>query len=238
MTKESNTGNIFDMPVQDVLEDKRIAAGIIKSYVPEYAALSVPEIADLITYLPASGSGNMRVTVEDDTWPGGTVRFEAAIPGTGCTGEFLIDVEPSEFDSLMEVQLRELGYFAYLISLTCGGDWEKLENPGKIRFFTVSIYSDPPEGYEDEVLTQSLPGEAIARAAAPAKLQAEIAPIRNYINVVSVFLGQPDPRQEFSLGFANTVFDTNMSAQEKTEKLWDEFGAPMDDELQKAISET
>lgn len=237
MGKKSNTTkSIFDMRTQDALEDKRIVAGIVKSFVPEYAALSVQEIADLITYLPTMSAAQTSTAGEESTSLGGTVRFEAAMPGSGHTGEFLVDVVPSAFDSLMEAQLRDLGYLAYLISLTCDGDWDKLENAGDKRFFTVSVYRNPPEGYEDDVLMQSLPGDAITRNGAPAQLRSEIGAVPNYVTMVSVFLGNADPAQEFSLGFANTVFDTEMSSEEKMRRLWDEFGLPMDEDLPDEIS--
>lgn len=240
---------IFDANAKKILQHKEVAAGILKDIVPQYKGLTIPQIVPLLEYDVHEDSKDTEehpllqgiandVTSNEEGEIRYDSRFTAKYPGSGRPIDFLTCFEPHKMkESYSELLAREIVSLCRMITTQYGVHFTAADYDQVRSAFAVWIIADARVDLRNRMFVSSFPTpESLSLSKVPKDIQQEWLPFSNYMNLVTVFLGDVDTATEPLVQFLDVLFSLKEDPTTKLNRLHNDFGLTVTKPLEKEIN--
>lgn len=240
---------LYDKACKEVLSEKGIISHILKTCVKEYENVPIEDIVNkYIQGTPevektlVQSDGNIfhieSIQTEDFSEGGRPVffdvRFTALAPGTEDLIELIINIEAqNDFYPGYPLLKRGIYYCSRMISSQYGTIFTKSHYEKIKKVYSIWVCTNSSTEWEYNIARYGIMEESLV-----GKMKANPAHY-DLLSVVMICLGKKQYTElEGLLRLLNIVFvDNNLSQQEKTKKLSDEFSIKMTPKLERGVKE-
>ena len=250
-TEETVEDLRYDKNVKNVLAIRQILAPILKKTVSAFQHLSLEVIAnDCIEGTPwvgevpvDPGRTNRRFhrrippkirgsqteqSDRDEGWVTFDVLFYAQVPGTGERIKFIINVEAQRQNTNYKQIKRAVFYATRLVSSQKEREFDGQDYDGICKVYSIWLCFYLPRGETSSINQYELTENNIYGDHHETKEDYDL------LNVTTLHIGDDEPTDEL-LQFLKLVFVEQMTEQQKTQRIKEEFGIELETEARKEL---